>query len=554
MHKSTISFLTFALVPTVAFALTIEPAALYKDVRASAPEAAGINMLSRSGIVTGYGNGFFGFTRQINRAEFLKITMKSAAEQNETFVSQDCFPDVHASDWFSPFVCAAKEIGIVSGKADTGFFDPSGTVTYGEALKMLTLVYRYEVPFVESAHWAEPFYRAAAAKQVDVPMTIDLDTPLTRAIAARLSAAFMAEANGQLSELRLAEAGQYASSSSLSVSSSSMSSSTSSVSSSISNSSSSVASAPLFTLPPVSHFLLLGQASDAIADLTLGTLSESARIVSAQVKLMTPVSSLDTLEIVTADGGTHVATLRRRITSDTVDYLQTYEVQLTGADQFSIPAGNNTSLVLRALIRSADTGGSSEQLLEVRIFSVTYYGESTHETVNVPAAAPFPKHQTAFGRITSVTRASAVSAPLVAGVDQLIGSFAVVGNALPGKTLSLKELIFSTISTGTVSVSNWSLRASGSAVSVPCSINPETKVLSCANLDAIAALPSDKPLILEVYGDIAIPSGSSGNSLEIDLSQAGSPSDFGSVRWTDQAGTFKWVEGSSPLARGTKLQ
>ena len=300
---------------------------------------------------------------------------------------------------------------------------------------------------------------------------------------------------------------------------------------------------------------MLGQTSDAIADLLLPSRGESVRIVSAQVKLVAPVASLDTLELVTALAGQHVATLQRRITSDTSDYLQTYEVQLTGADQVSIPAGQNMRLVLRAKIRGADVGGFSDQLIEVRTFSVTFHGDNTQETVNVPAVAPFPKHQTAFGKIAAVSRVSPVSAPLASGADQLIGSFGFGGTALAGKTLSLKQLTFDVLSTGVVSVTNWHIQTpGGSAVAVSCSMNSQARVLSCPNLDAIAALSSDRALVLEVRGDIAMPSGPAGNMLELDLNQTGSPSDFGAVQWTDQAGNFKWIEGTSPVVQGTKLQ
>ncbi|MSR67319.1 S-layer homology domain-containing protein [Candidatus Peribacteria bacterium] len=552
MHKLTLAFLLLVLAPTVVFALTIEPGTLYKDVRPSSPEAAGINMLSREGIVQGYGNGFFGLSRQINRAEFLKMAMMTV-DGAVLATLADCFPDVQ-HQWFALFICTAYADGIVAGYTD-GRFHPEDIVSYGEALKILSLLFGYEVT-PASGHWAESYYQAAAKKGVDLPVTIDLDTPLTRGLTARLTAAFFAESEGQLSEFRFAEAGQYASPVSSPSFSSSVSSSPVSSSSSLemSSSSSSVSQAALFTLPPVSHFLIVGRTSDAIADLTIQNTAENVSILSAQVKLVTAVASLDTLELVTADSGKLVATLRRRATSDTTDYLQTYEVQLTGADRYQIPAGRRQQLVLRANIRGTDTGGSSEQLLEVRTFSVTYYGESTKETINVPVPAPFPKHQTSFGRITAVARVSPVSAPLVSGTSTLVSAFSFSGSALPGKTLSLKQLTFAVLSAGTVSVRNWHVQTSGSAVSVSCSFNEGSDILSCPNLDSIAVLPADKPLMLEVRGDIAVRSGSTGNTLEINLDQAGSPSEFGSVQWTDQAGNFKWVEGSSPLAPGTKFR
>lgn len=553
--------LTLVFVPAVTFALTIEPASLYPDVRASTPEAAGINMLSREGIVQGYASGLFGFGRQINRAEFLKIAMKSTLQGDGGFAPRNCFPDVTVSDWFSPFVCAAQEKGIVSGKAIDGvapiswLFDPAGTVTYGEALKMLTLIYGYDILPVERSDWAEPFYRAAVARHVDLPITIRFETPLTRSLAARLTAAFLAEKNGKLWELRLAEAGQYAhSSSSLSSSVAPSSSSVSSSSMSSSMQSSMSSSQVLFTPPPVSHFLVAGKSSDAIALVTLRSIGETARITSVQVKLANEVTAIDTLELVTAGTGDVVATLNRRTTTDTSDYKLTYETQIDLAHQKQIPADTDVPLVLRAKIRSIDNNGASEQLLQVRTFSVTIVGTSSTQTTNVPAQGPFPKHQTAFGRITDVRRVSPATAAIQTGSGLIASAFSISGTALAGKTLTLEQLEFSIFKSGSVILKDWKVRIGGSQTTLPCTVNLDQTRLTCPNLTAIGSLPADTPLLLEVLSTVSVPKNSTDSSFEIDFDQAGSPDTLGSLQWTDQSGHFRWVEGPTLLQRGTRFQ
>jgi predicted DNA-binding antitoxin AbrB/MazE fold protein len=47
----------------------------------------------------------------------------------------NCFPDVHSNDWFAPYVCYAKEHGIVKGY-DDGMFKPNQNVAIVEGLKM----------------------------------------------------------------------------------------------------------------------------------------------------------------------------------------------------------------------------------------------------------------------------------------------------------------------------------------------------------------------------------------------------------------------------------
>ncbi len=565
MRPTYLALLSFLAVPVLAFALTIEPGNLYKDVRSSSPEATGINMLTREGIVQGYGNGLFGFSRQINRAEFLKIAMQpyiSAGTdafsgyswyRNGKVGEMGCFPDVTLAAWFGQYVCEAYDAGFVRGNPD-GLFHPERTVNYAEALKMLTLIFGYDIPSLPSGDWPEPYYRAAAEREVDLPITIRFDTPLTRALAARLIAAFLAESKGQLPELRLAEAGQYLPHSSEASSSSENSSSSSLSSSSPSSSLSSSSPTSLFTLPPVSHFLILGKPSDAVAEITLRSAGETSRIASAQVKLFSEVTALDTLELVNAKTGESVAVLRRRTTTDIPDYKLTYEVQIPLDLQPPVPADTDISLALRANIRSVDTNGSSDQLLQLRTFSVTMHGNTSNETKNVPVPAPFPKHQTSFGRITSVKRTTPVSAPIVSGTGILVSAFSISGEVIATKSLAVEHISLSLLRTGKFTVQHWFLRRSDTAQMIPCTMSQDAPVINCPNLGSMGILQGTSPLLLEVRADVFVPSGTTDNTLQVDLDRAGSPEMSGSIEWTDGSGHFKWVEGESPIARGTRWQ
>ena len=563
-RSSALFFLPFAVVPVIAFALTIEPGSLYKDVRQSSPEAAGINMLSREGVVQGYGNGLFGPSRQINRAEFLKmaivalghhpeISMRPELDAPKTGAATDpyCFPDVRIGDWFSPPVCYAFTKEVVRGNPD-GLFHPERTVNYAEALKMLTLLFGYEIPSIESADWPEQYYRSASLKQVDLPITIRFDTPLTRGLAARLIAAFLAESTGQLAAFRLAEAGEYLppSSSSSSVSSSS----SSSISSLASSASSSISSESSFTLPPVSHFLVLGRPSDAVASITLRSPGDIALIMSVQVKLFNEVTALHTLELVNVTTGESVALLNRRTTTDTSDYKLTYEVQIPLELQKEIPADIDAPFALRANIRSVDNNGSSEQLLHVRTFSVTIRGKSSTESTNVPATGPFPKHQTSFGKIVKVQRVTPSTGTLVSGTAAVVSTFSVTSEMLPGKTFGVEHALLSLSRTGQVSAKNWRVNQVGSALSAPCSQSQDLLQISCENLGSIGLQQSAAPLQLEFRADVFVPLGSTGNSLQADLQSVGSPETIGSIQWTDGSGHFKWIEGKDPVARGTRWQ
>lgn len=534
-------------IPIVLFLLVLFPLAasavvpvgpLFDDVRIGSREEAGIDLLARRGIVEGYGNGRFGPSRLVNRAEFLKIAMASAGDKS-TYLPQSCFDDVQLSDWFSPFVCAAKEQGIVSGRTPVTFV-PADPVQYGEALKMLTLLYGYEVGAPDGNSWAEPYYRAAAQRGVDLPVTIRLDSVLTRGQAARLAAAFLAESEGFLAELRLAESGEispYALSASASSSSSVSSvSSASSASSASSVSSSSVSSTPFYTLPPVSHFLLVGTTSDAIASLTARSPGEAARVASVRVKLAAEVRSMRRLELTTVTGAV-VMELLRRTTTDTSDYKLTFEGSLPPEKPWMVPADTDVPLVLRAVVRGIDDNGFSEELLEVRTFTVTLQGQTSNASQTAVGVAPFPQHQTAFGRIVSIVNGR--PAVLQDSTGALIGSFTFSGTTLPSKPLSLSELLFGVRTTGTVQTGNWYVTRRGGSAQVPCSIGSDTRITCTRLADILGSIPASEPLIVDVHADLAR---EAGGDIRIVLEEAGSPSTLGSVQWTDGSGMFRWVE------------
>ena len=559
MLKRTL-LITAMLVPLTALALEIQPANFYSDVRSDSREAAGINLLTREGVVEGYGDRHFGPSRLVNRAEFLKIAILASPDGYEPEGTEGCFPDVKTGDWFAPYVCTAKAAGIVSGHADPTLpqdqwvFRPAESVTYDAALKMLVLLYRHPIPDVQGEDWAEPYYQAAVSKGVDLPIRITFDTPMTRGMSARLAGAFMAEHAGQLDEYRLAESGIYGSSAS---SSSSVSSSTSSLSSSVSSSVSSSSSssvASLFTLPPVSHFFIPGSTTDALAVGIVKSSGETAKVQLAQVKFFSEVRSINYLEMVTEDGQL-IATLTRRLNTDTSDYKQTFEALIQPEAQFTLPADTDVRVVVRAVMRGIDNAGFSDDLVQVRTASLTMRGDSTTTTVNVPFVGPFPKHQSAFGRITQVSRLSPANETLVTGTGVTLGSFSFSGSALPGKNLKLRHVVFSLAQNGQATVTNWLLVNRASGAHVACTVNEQAKTVTCPLLsDGVGVFAWGTPLILDLKASVFVPPDNHDSLVHVSLGAAGSPESLGSIEWTDESGVFRWIESPSPIAEGTRFQ
>jgi hypothetical protein len=408
--------------PMLASAFTIAPADFYNDVRLDSKELAGINLLTRDNIVRGYGSRQFGPTRTINRAEFLKIAiLASGADYYESGLA--CFPDVRIADWYSPFVCAARDQGVVKGYQD-GQFHPEYVVTYGEALKMLTALFTYDVTSVPG-HWAEQYYQAAAKVRVDLPMPIDLDRPLTRGQAVRLTAAFYAQSKGQLDALRLAESGMYASSSS-----STPSSASSSMSSSVSSSSSSsrVGNRPLDPIADKqvrTQFALLGEVSSVLGAAKFYLEEEPFDLTAVSVNLVSAVPSVQSL-LIYDDDARYLG--RATLNSSTSSTNRNYRLEIP-AGTYVLEKRQERSVYFRAQVASKDAGGLGSY--NVQIANVTAEGNggwsNRKYTKQSSPSDTFPIFVTARSTITSVVNSGQPNAALVPGTNQQIGSFTFTG-------------------------------------------------------------------------------------------------------------------------------
>jgi hypothetical protein len=90
-------------------------------------------------IVNGYADGSYKPNDTINRAELLKIIVEAAYDNEfESYGSASCFSDVSAGQWYTKYVCFAKQEGIVEGYED-GSFKPGQEIIFVEALKIATV-------------------------------------------------------------------------------------------------------------------------------------------------------------------------------------------------------------------------------------------------------------------------------------------------------------------------------------------------------------------------------------------------------------------------------
>jgi len=126
-----------------------ESNAVFADVSDTDPNFEAINYLKEEGVVNGYTGGKFLPEAKISRAEFLKIVIlaKDLKVGNEL----NCFKDV-TDEWFAPYICYGKKVGLVKGYAD-GSFKPENDISFAEAAKIIVETYGINKPEVDSTQW-----------------------------------------------------------------------------------------------------------------------------------------------------------------------------------------------------------------------------------------------------------------------------------------------------------------------------------------------------------------------------------------------------------------
>lgn len=149
-------FFNAAIVGLMLSSLTAPSLALTLSDIAGSPYQTAIEYWVGNGVIDGYPDGTYQPLKEINRAEFLKIILGATGE--EVTVSGNCFPDVK-SDWYAPYVCHARQKGIVQGYPD-GSFHPERTINYVEALKILYLA-NGDAGGPAGTDWYSPYTNAA---------------------------------------------------------------------------------------------------------------------------------------------------------------------------------------------------------------------------------------------------------------------------------------------------------------------------------------------------------------------------------------------------------
>ena len=90
------------------------------------------------------------------------------------------FSDVPSNIWYYTYVKDLYDSKVINGTTATTF-SPQGTVTFGQALKLILLAAGYEEQAPTTTHWASGYYRLASHKGfLPSNLNLTLDQPITR--------------------------------------------------------------------------------------------------------------------------------------------------------------------------------------------------------------------------------------------------------------------------------------------------------------------------------------------------------------------------------------
>lgn len=506
----------------------------YRDVPFPVEEAAGISLLTSLGAVEGYPDGTFRPGNTLNRAEFLKIVLKSSPSFQEISLhSKRCFPDVHREDWFSPFVCFGQEQGVVTGYPD-GLFRPENPVNYVEALKILVGIYKYPLTAAANDMWFSPHVRVAGERGVLLFPDLPLSTSLTRGQMARLASAFRAEHEKELSRYLAEEQGK-----------SVPPPQGSSVSSETTISSPSSLSEEL--LPPIrSHFLLLGTVSEPIADALFTNDRGEAFLRKIDVRLDRKVKSLRNIRVSDAKGN-EIATLS--VDTNDTEERKNWLATVSGSG-FHIPIGGTLHLQFYAEIFGRGSGGVVGELVRIDRIAVVIQGVSGESSWELtPTEKHTPYHQTVQGRVASLRNILGKEGILEEGTDRVIGAFAIAGEELPETMLSIEEFQFTVESSG-VEVSKWRLGREGRGTVECFWASDNDRLVACPILEDDMGSAGSDPVIFKAIADVRIV-GTNEPTLRLLLDLPGGVGEEGAVRWSDGTGHYNWLDVPRPVAEGT---
>ena len=132
----------------------------YPDVQIDDWFNNAISTLTKMGIINGYEDGTFRPNNPITRAELTKMAVSFFSSADQYFGKTPSFSDVPANAWYTRFIAAAEELGLINGYPD-GTFRPNNYITRAETCTIVNRTlgrgpHKYHLlPYQEMINWPD---------------------------------------------------------------------------------------------------------------------------------------------------------------------------------------------------------------------------------------------------------------------------------------------------------------------------------------------------------------------------------------------------------------
>lgn len=165
----------------------------FSDVNNDNPYYTTTRYLSAKNIINGYQDDTFKPEQKITRAELLKIVFEGNKSKT-TEPTTNCFPDVGYKEWYSKYICTAKNLKIIDGYKD-GKFKPDQNISKVEALKIIGEFYKWEMEEDKSnKNWYSKYLKYSSTTNLltESANNLAIDEPINRGDLAAIIYRFLA--------------------------------------------------------------------------------------------------------------------------------------------------------------------------------------------------------------------------------------------------------------------------------------------------------------------------------------------------------------------------
>lgn len=293
--------------------------------------------------------------------------------------------------------------------------------------------------------------------------------------------------------------------------------------------------------------MALGSSNVILGAVNLFSNNEPLNVDKVRITLVDSTATLDSLQVYDMD-----TRYLGRATLDTAIAGQKSYLLRLPTGMLTLPHRQNMTVYVRAVVKSNDQGGQSNQTVRVASFGIEGTGEWSSDPYTQTYSDTFPTFVTARARLTKIENAGEQTGNYTNGSNQRIAAFRFTGE---GDTIGLNALRVTSLTfqvdapTG-VTISNVYVKRQDGDDQSTCTVSAST--ITCIGLPASIGSVKD-PSVIYLYADVAA-SGVQNPTLRVSINNPGTSSSAGAVTWTDGEATFSWVSFDAPVARGTSWQ